>query len=86
MRDSFSSRYFAARPGDGVSARVAKGAAMNEIKFGLGPNVRICAAAGSVLGLVLALWAVGGGAENIGIVAATVVVFTILSGIFGMFV
>jgi hypothetical protein len=63
-----------------------EGAAMNEIKFGLGPNVRICAAAGSVLGLVLALWGVGGGTENIGIVVATVIVFTILSGIFGMFV
>jgi hypothetical protein len=59
---------------------------MNEIKFGLGPNVLICAAAGSVLGLVLALWAVGGGAESVGIVVATVIVFTILSGIFGMFV
>ena len=59
---------------------------MNEIKFGLGRNVLICAGAGSLLGLLLALWAVGGGAASIGVIVATVVVFTILSGIFGMFV
>lgn len=55
---------------------------MSEIKFGLSPNVLICGAAGSVLGLVLALWAT----SDVGIVVATSVVFAVLSGIFGMFV
>jgi hypothetical protein len=55
---------------------------MREFDFALSPNVFICAAAGAVLGLVLALW----GTTDIGIVTATVIVFSILSGIFGMFV
>ena len=55
---------------------------MNDIKFGLGQNVIICAAAGAILGLVLAMWAT----SDIGVVIATTVVFTVLSGIFGMFV
>lgn len=55
---------------------------MREFDFAITPNVIICAAAGAVLGLILALW----GTTDVGIVAATVIVFSILSGIFGMFV
>jgi hypothetical protein len=55
---------------------------MRSFDFAITPNVIICAAAGAVLGLILALW----GTTEVGIVAATVIVFTILSGIFGMFV
>ncbi len=57
---------------------------MREINFGLGPNVLICGGAGAVLGLILAIW--GAGAGSTGIVAATVIVMGVLSGIFGMFV
>jgi hypothetical protein len=55
---------------------------MRNFDFAITPNVVICAAAGAVLGLILALW----GTTDVGIVTATVIVFTILSGIFGMFV
>ncbi len=55
---------------------------MRSFDFAITPNVIICAAAGAVLGLILALW----GTTDLGIVTATVIVFTILSGIFGMFV
>ncbi|MEK8123612.1 hypothetical protein WOB59_11230 [Methylocystis sp. IM4] len=55
---------------------------MRSFDFAITPNVLICAAAGAVLGLVLALW----GTSDLGIVTATVIVFSILSGIFGMFV
>ncbi len=55
---------------------------MRSFDFAVTPNVLICAAAGAVLGLVLALW----GTSDFGIVTATVIVFSILSGIFGMFV
>ncbi len=55
---------------------------MRSFDFAITPNVIICAAAGAVLGLILALW----GTTDVGIVTATVIVFTILSGIFGMFV
>ncbi len=55
---------------------------MRSFDFAITPNVLICAAAGAVLGLVLALW----GTTDMGIVTATVIVFSILSGIFGMFV
>ncbi|HEY8163838.1 MAG: hypothetical protein ACR650_13995 [Methylocystis sp.] len=55
---------------------------MRSFDLAITPNVIICAAAGAVLGLVLALW----GTTDVGIVTATVIVFTILSGIFGMFV
>jgi len=55
---------------------------MKTMNFGLGPNVLICGGAGAVLGFILAMWA----APDPGIVAATVIVFGILSGIFGMFV
>jgi hypothetical protein len=61
---------------------VDKYSGMRTMNFALTPNVLICAAAGSILGLVLAMWAT----SEIPIVVATVVVFTILSGIFGMFV
>ncbi|MFY9629461.1 MAG: hypothetical protein WAK03_15085 [Methylocystis sp.] len=53
------------------------------INFGLGPNVIICGAAGAVLGLILALWGAG---SSTGIVVATTIVMSVLSGIFGMFV
>ena len=46
------------------------------------PSVIICAAAGAVLGLILAMWAT----SEIPIIAATVIVFAVLSGIFGLFV
>ncbi|MBI1868388.1 MAG: hypothetical protein HYS06_08870 [Methylocystis sp.] len=55
---------------------------MNEIKFGLSPTVLICAAGGAALGLILAMW----GTSDVGIIVSTVIVFAILSGIFGMFV
>lgn len=55
---------------------------MRSFDFAITPNVMICAAAGGVLGLILALW----GTTDVGIVTATVIVFSILSGIFGMFV
>jgi hypothetical protein len=55
---------------------------MRSFDFAVTPNVLICAGAGGVLGLILAMWAT----NDVGIVAASVVVFTVLSGIFGMFV
>jgi len=55
---------------------------MRSFDFALSLNVYICAAAGAILGLILALW----GTSDVGIVTATVIVFAILSGIFGMFV
>ena len=55
---------------------------MREMNFALTPNVLICGAAGAVLGAILAYW----GTTDVGIVAATTIVFAILSGIFGMFV
>jgi hypothetical protein len=55
---------------------------MREMQFSLTPNVLMCAAGGLVLGLILAMWAT----SDIGIIIATVVVFTVLSGIFGTFV
>jgi hypothetical protein len=61
---------------------VDKYSGMRAFNFALTPNVLICAAAGSVLGLVLAMW----GTSDVGIIVATVIVLTILSGIFGMFV
>ena len=54
---------------------------MRDLKLGLSPNVLLCAVGGAVLGLILALWST----SEIGIVVATVIVFAILSGIFGMF-
>ena len=50
--------------------------------FDLTPSVIICAAAGAVLGFVLALW----GTSEIPIVIATTICFAVLSGLFGMFV
>ncbi|MCC3243906.1 hypothetical protein LG047_00980 [Methylocystis sp. WRRC1] len=55
---------------------------MRSFDFAMTPNVYICGAAGAVLGLILAMW----GTNDVGIVTATVIVFAILSGIFGMFV
>jgi hypothetical protein len=55
---------------------------MVDFDFDLGPSVIICAAAGAVLGLVLAMW----GTTEIGIIVATTICFAILSGLFGMFV
>jgi hypothetical protein len=53
-----------------------------DFDFALTPSVIICAAAGAVLGLILAMW----GTSEIPIIAATVIVFAVLSGIFGLFV
>jgi predicted membrane protein len=55
---------------------------MREMNFGLSRNVYITGTAGAFLGLLLAMWVT----SDVGIVAATVIVFAILSGIFGMFV
>jgi hypothetical protein len=54
---------------------------MREMQFSLTPSVLLCGAGGAILGAILSLWAT----NDIGIVAATVVVMGILSGIFGMF-
>lgn len=55
---------------------------MREFEFELSANVYICAVAGAVLGTVLAYWLT----DQVEIVAASSIVFCILSGIFGMFV
>ena len=55
---------------------------MRSFDFAITPNVLICGVAGTVLGLILAYW----GTSDLGIVAATAIVFGILSGIFGMFI
>ena len=55
---------------------------MRDFNFELNANVYICAVAGAVLGAVLAYW----GTDQIEIIAASSIVFCILSGIFGMFV
>ena len=55
---------------------------MREFNFELNSNVYICAVAGAVLGAVLAYWLT----DQTEIVAAASIVFSILSGIFGMFV
>jgi len=55
---------------------------MRSFDFAITPNVLICGVAGTVLGVILAYW----GTSDLGIVAATAIVFGILSGIFGMFV
>ncbi|MEK4033957.1 hypothetical protein WOC76_14215 [Methylocystis sp. IM3] len=55
---------------------------MVEFDMALTPSVLICGAAGAVLGLILALW----GTTEIPIIVATVIVFAVLSGIFGFFV
>jgi hypothetical protein len=64
------------------SAQKDKYTGMRSFDFALSPNVFICAAAGAVLGLILAMW----GTSEVPIIVATMIVFTILSGIFGMFV
>ena len=53
-----------------------------EFDMALTPSVIICGAAGAVLGAILAMWVT----TEIPIVIATVVVFAVLSGIFGFFV
>lgn len=55
---------------------------MVDFDVDLTPSVIICAAAGAVLGFILAWW----GTAEIPIIVATVVVFAVLSGIFGFFV
>lgn len=65
----------------GMTEKKDKYTGMSNLRLGLGPNVIFCAIGGAVLGLILALWST----SEIGIVAATVFVFAILSGIFGMF-
>ncbi len=54
---------------------------MRELHLGLSPYVLLCALGGGILGAILSLWAT----SDIGVVAATVIVMSILSGIFGMF-
>jgi hypothetical protein len=53
-----------------------------EFDMALTPSVIICGAAGAVLGAILAMW----GTTEIPIIVATVIVFAVLSGIFGFFV
>jgi flagellar motor component MotA len=48
----------------------------------LTPSVWICGAAGTVLGVILAMW----GTSDIPIIIATAITFGVLSGIFGFFV
>lgn len=55
---------------------------MREFEFALSANVYICAVAGAVLGAVLAYWLT----DQIEIIVAASIVFSVLSGIFGMFV
>ena len=55
---------------------------MVEFDVALTPSVIICAVAGAVLGLILAMW----GTSEIPIIIATMIVFGVLSGIFGFFV
>ena len=54
---------------------------MRELHLGLSPSVLLCALGGGILGAIPSLWAT----SDIGVVAATVIVMSILSGIFGMF-
>jgi hypothetical protein len=65
----------------GMTEKEDKYTGMRALKLGLSPTVILCAIGGAVLGLILALWST----SEIGIVAATVFIFAILSGIFGMF-
>ncbi len=53
-----------------------------EFDMALTPSVIICGAAGAVLGAILAMWVT----TEIPIIIATVIVFAVLSGIFGFFV
>ena len=53
-----------------------------DFDFAITPSVIICGAAGAVLGLILALWVT----TEIPIILATIIVFGVLSGIFGFFV
>ena len=55
---------------------------MRDFEFALSANVYICAVAGAVLGAILAYW----GTDQTEIIVASTIVFSILSGIFGMFV
>ena len=53
-----------------------------EFDMALTPSVIICGAAGAVLGAILSMWVT----TEIPIIIATVIVFAVLSGIFGFFV
>lgn len=55
---------------------------MVEFDMAMTPSVIICGVAGAVLGAILAMW----GTTEIPIILATVIVFAVLSGIFGFFV
>ncbi len=55
---------------------------MVEFDMAMTPSVIICGVAGAVLGAILAMW----GTTEIPIIFATVIVFAVLSGIFGFFV
>jgi hypothetical protein len=67
----------------GTSGKEAdKYGGMVDFDLALTPSVFICAAAGAVLGLVLAMW----GTSDIPIIVSTTIVFAVLSGIFGLFV
>ena len=50
--------------------------------FAISPSVIICAVAGAVLGLILAMW----GTSEIPIIVSVTIVFGVLSGLFGLFV
>jgi hypothetical protein len=53
-----------------------------DFDMALTPSVLICGAAGAVLGAILAMW----GTTEVPIILSTVIVFAVLSGIFGFFV
>ncbi len=53
-----------------------------EFDMALTPSVIICGVAGAILGAILAMW----GTTEIPIIIATMMVFAVLSGIFGFFV
>ena len=55
---------------------------MKRLNLALTPNVLLYAAGGAVLGLILGIWMQAGIQSTI----ASVIVLTILSGFFGMFV
>jgi len=67
-------------PGDPNKVDHYKG--MVPFDLTLTPSVIICAAAGAVLGFVLASW----GTSEIPIIIATTVCFAVLSALFGLFV
>lgn len=71
------------KPEPRLSAKEAdKYGGVVEFDMALTPSVIICGVAGAILGAILAMW----GTTEIPIIVATVIVFAVLSGIFGFFV